>query len=245
MSSEHSPDLPAVLLALTAVTGLVDSVSYLALGHVFTANMTGNVVFLGFAAAGAQGLSVARSGAALLAFLAGAVIGGRMTVKMGQGPRHRWTGAAFGSEAVLLLAATAVSAGSGSGPGIDATPLYALIGLTGLAMGIRNATVRKLGVPDLTTTVLTLTITGLAADSALAGGTSVGWARRVGSVAAMLAGAAVGAWLLRSSLPLALAVGAAVSGICGGVAYVRHRGAAVSVGAREAWFPKRAGERDP
>ncbi len=106
--------------------------------------------------------------------------------------------------------------------------LLALIGLTGLAMGIRNATVRKLGVPDLTPTVLTLTITGLAADSALAGGTSVGWARRVGSVAAMLAGAAVGAWLLRSSLPLALAVGAAVS-----------------VGPREAWFPKRAGERDP
>ena len=44
--------LPAVLVGLTAVTGLVDAVSYLALGHVFTANMTGNVVFLGFALAG-------------------------------------------------------------------------------------------------------------------------------------------------------------------------------------------------
>jgi uncharacterized membrane protein YoaK (UPF0700 family) len=40
------------LMALTAVSGLVDAVSYLGLGHVFTANMTGNVVVLGFAAAG-------------------------------------------------------------------------------------------------------------------------------------------------------------------------------------------------
>ncbi len=57
--------LPAVLVGLTAVTGLVDAVSYLALGHVFTANMTGNVVFLGFALAGAPGLSVMRSGMAV------------------------------------------------------------------------------------------------------------------------------------------------------------------------------------
>jgi len=57
--------LPVLLLALTAVTGFVDAVSYLALGHVFTANMTGNVVFLGFAMAAAPGLSMARSGAAL------------------------------------------------------------------------------------------------------------------------------------------------------------------------------------
>jgi uncharacterized membrane protein YoaK (UPF0700 family) len=59
--------LPGMLLALTAVTGLVDAVSYLALGHTFTANMTGNVVFLGFALARVPGLSVARSGAALAA----------------------------------------------------------------------------------------------------------------------------------------------------------------------------------
>ena len=64
--------LPAVLLALTASTGLIDAVSYLALGHVFTANMTGNVVFLGFAVAGAPGLSIPRSAAAVGAFLTGA-----------------------------------------------------------------------------------------------------------------------------------------------------------------------------
>src|SRR3954469_8546715 len=87
--------LPAVLLALTMVTGLVDAVSFLGLGHIFTANMTGNVVFLGFAAAGAAGLSVARSGAALAAFAAGAVVAGRMEARMRAGPRHRWASGAF------------------------------------------------------------------------------------------------------------------------------------------------------
>src|SRR5262249_59224931 len=69
--------LLVVLLALTFVTGIVDAVSYLGLGHVFTANMTGNVVLLGFAVAGASGLSVTRSSLSLVAFLAGAVCGGR------------------------------------------------------------------------------------------------------------------------------------------------------------------------
>ena len=208
------------------VTGLIDAVSFLALGHVFTANMTGNVVFLGFAAAGAQGLSVMRSGTALLAFLAGAVIGGRMALHMAASPRHRWTGAAFGVETLLLLAATVVSVGSGSGSQIQTARLHAVIGLTGLAMGVRNGTVRKLGVPDLTTTVLTLTITGLAADSTLAGGSGTNRARRIGSIVAMLAGAAAGAWLLRFSLALPLAIGATISGVCAGVAHVRDRATA-------------------
>ena len=80
MTTRDERVLPPVLLGLTAVTGLVDAVSYLALGHVFTANMTGNVVFLGFAVAGAQGLSVTRSGSAVAAFFIGAVIGGRARV---------------------------------------------------------------------------------------------------------------------------------------------------------------------
>jgi uncharacterized membrane protein YoaK (UPF0700 family) len=75
-----------VLLALTAVAGLVDAASVLGLGRVFTANMTGNVVFLGFAAAGAPGLSFARSSAALLAFYLGAVIGGRIAIRADEGP---------------------------------------------------------------------------------------------------------------------------------------------------------------
>ncbi len=84
-------------------------------------------------------------------------------------------------------------------------------------MGLRNATVRKVGVPDLTTTVLTLTITGLAADSSLAGGTNPRWQRRVASVMAMFAGAAVGALMLKRSVAGALCVCGTMS-IAGAIA---------------------------
>ena len=70
--------LPYLLLLLTVVAGAVDAVSYLALGHVFVANMTGNVVFLGFAAAGAGEISLRATLAAMGAFLVGSVAGGRL-----------------------------------------------------------------------------------------------------------------------------------------------------------------------
>ncbi len=206
--------LPALLLALTAVTGFVDAVSYLALGHVFTANMTGNVVFLGFAMAAVPGLSFARSGAALAAFITGATIGGRLASRIGEGPRHRWTSIGFGNESLLLLAGALLAAGAGDDLLRDPPRLYGLIVLTGVAMGIRNAVVRKLGERDLTTTVLTLTITGIAADSPLAGGANPGWSRRALSVGLMFAGAAAGAWLLRYSLALPLAVSGIIAGLC-------------------------------
>src|SRR6202020_2722243 len=76
-TGRHGP-LPPLLVAMTLVTGLVDAFSYLVLGHVFVANMTGNVVFLGFALAGAPGFSIWASGAALVAFWTGALVGGRV-----------------------------------------------------------------------------------------------------------------------------------------------------------------------
>jgi uncharacterized membrane protein YoaK (UPF0700 family) len=87
-----------------------------------------------------------------------------------------------------------------------------VIALLALAMGTRNATVRRLGVPDLTTTVLTMTLTGLAAESPLAGGTGKGSARRIAAVVSMLFGALAGALLLKTSLvlPLAAASGLAL-----------------------------------
>jgi len=204
--------LPVLLLALTAVTGLVDAVSYLALGHVFTANMTGNVVFLGFAMAEAPGLSIARSGVALAAFLVGATLGGRLALRAGD--RRRWTSIGFGSEALLLLLGALLAARADSDLLGDPPRLYGLIALTGMAMGVRNAVVRKLAERDLTTTVLTLTITGIAADSPLAGGANLGWPRRALSVGLMFAGAVAGAWLLRFSLALPLAVSGVIAGLC-------------------------------
>src|SRR5439155_20814044 len=80
--SRHGP-LPPLLVGLTFVTGLVDAFSYLLLGHVFVANMTGNVVFLGFALAGATGFSIPASLVALGCFASGAIIGGRVASSLG------------------------------------------------------------------------------------------------------------------------------------------------------------------
>jgi uncharacterized membrane protein YoaK (UPF0700 family) len=109
-----------------------------------------------------------------------------------------------------LLAGAAILAGA-TNPHPASFAADATIALMAAAMGIRNATARRLAVPDLTTTVLTMTITGLAADSTLAGGTGKGSLRRVSAVVAMLAGAVAGGLLLRTGLTLPLAVAAAVA----------------------------------
>jgi uncharacterized membrane protein YoaK (UPF0700 family) len=185
--------LLVTLMALTTVSGLVDAVCYLGLGRVFTANMTGNVVVLGFAVAGARGFSVTATLTSLAFFLIGAFCAGRAALWLlrGDAARNR-----------LLLVALAVTVATG-------WTRYVVIALLAFAMGVRNATVRRLAVPDVTTTVLTMTLTGLAADAAIAGGEQATAAyRRVATVAAMLIGAIVGAALYlhqRAALPLLIA----------------------------------------
>ena len=198
--------LPPLLVAMTVVTGLVDSFSYLLLGHVFVANMTGNVVFLGFAVAGAQGFSIAASLVALASFGLGSVFGGRIAAQFGH---HRGHHVAVATAAQsVLLAVSMILALVGTDP-FGSGVRYALIVALSLAMGVQNASVRRLAVPDLTTTVLTLTVTGIAADSALGGGTGSKSGRRLISVAAMFLGALVGAVLVlhvHVALPLIIAL---------------------------------------
>jgi uncharacterized membrane protein YoaK (UPF0700 family) len=98
--------LPYILLGMTAVTGLIDAVSFLALGHVFTANMTGNVVFLAFAVAGTPGLSIARSLTALGAFMFGALLAGRALAKIADTVVTRRAVVLLSMEVVLLLTAS-------------------------------------------------------------------------------------------------------------------------------------------
>ncbi|WP_225830774.1 YoaK family protein [Streptomyces sp. NK08204] len=211
--------LVAVLLVLTVVSGLIDAVSYLGLGRVFTANMTGNVVVLGFAAAGAPGFSVPHTATSLLCFLLGAVAGGRMAARHGQGTRRRWARLTLAVEALLVGTSAAVAF---LWPREPATR-YTLIALTAFAMGLRNATVRKLGVPDLTTTVLTMTLTALASESRLGDATGHRSPRRTASVLAMTAGACLGAWLvLHHGLGIPLLIAAALSGVLGGLASGRE-----------------------
>jgi len=205
--ARHGP-LPPLLVGLTLVTGLVDAFSYLVLGHVFVANMTGNVVFLGFALIGAPGFSIGASIVALVAFWSGALVGGRVGARCGQ-HRGRLLTAAIAIQTAFV--ATAVLLASVSGSPVSAGFRYPLILALALAMGVQNATARKLAVPDLTTTVLTLTITGIAADSTIAGGAGSTTGRRVVSVTAMLVGAVIGAvFVLHVAVVLPLAVALAV-----------------------------------
>src|SRR5882762_3969660 len=169
--------IPYALLGMTAVTGLVDAVSFLSLGRVFTANMTGNIVLLAFATAHVPGLSIARSLTALLAFLVGAILGGRVMARASADSQIRFAARAFLLEVAFLFAASLCAIGYRRDLLEHSFQPFALIALTALAMGTRNAAVRKLAIPDLTTTVLTLTITGIGADSSLAKGNNPRLAR--------------------------------------------------------------------
>jgi uncharacterized membrane protein YoaK (UPF0700 family)/predicted GNAT family acetyltransferase len=212
------------LVALTLVSGLVDAVCYLGLGRVFTANMTGNIVVLGFAAAGAPGFSVPATLTSLAVFLVGAAGASRMAGWISGGRRSRLLLTAMATETVFVGAGAVVALvvpAVGHG-----WPRYLVIALLAFAMGVRNATVRRLAVPELTTTVLTMTLTGLAADSSLAGGDNRGAGRRTAAVTAMLAGAVVGAALyLHRGAGLPLLVAALVPAAAG-LAFARSRGPA-------------------
>jgi uncharacterized membrane protein YoaK (UPF0700 family) len=200
--------LARALVVMTFATGLVDAVSYLGLGRVFTANMTGNIVLLGFGIAGSAGLPVIAPLVSLAAFLVGSAIGGALASRSAE--RHaRHVARALAIEVGLVLAAAIVAAAAD----VRASTLAgdAVIALLALAMGVRNATVRRLGVPDLTTTVLTMTLTGLAADSQVAGGSGQGSVRRITAVIAMLCGAIAGALLLKISLVPPLLAAAALA----------------------------------
>ena len=181
-----------VLLGLTVVTGVVDAVSFRFLGRVFVANMTGNVVFVGFAVAGAPGLSAWVCLTALAGFAAGSLAGGRQARVFGP-DRRRWLVLAITGE-TALVGALPPSAGGGlhasGGPGRYLAALGCGDGDS------QNATARALAVPDMTTTGLTLTLTGLSADSTLGSGRRIPPWRRVASVSAMFAGALVGAALV-------------------------------------------------
>ncbi|WP_051950934.1 YoaK family protein [Actinacidiphila yeochonensis] len=202
----HGP-LPPLLLVLTLVAGLVDAFSYLALGHVFVSNMTGNVIFLAFSLAGAKGFSVAASLLALGGFGLGAVLGGRLGVLVA---RHRARLLLWGqvAQAVLAVAALGVAEAVRLPPSGGARA--ALVVLLAVAMGLQNAVVAGLAVPDLRTTVLTSTLTGLAADSRLAGGRDPRLARRLAGPVALFAGALLGTVLIRhgvADVPLRVAAG--------------------------------------
>jgi uncharacterized membrane protein YoaK (UPF0700 family) len=152
----------------------------------------------------------------LVVFLVGATGGGRLASRL-VGPagaqvpvpaRRHWVTRVLLLELLVVAVAAVVAVGLPVGGG--GVRRYLVIGLLAGALGLQNATVRRLAVPDVTTTVLTLTLTGLAADSWLAGGRSPRVGRRVAAVALMAAGALAGALLLRVDVALPVLAAAVV-----------------------------------
>jgi uncharacterized membrane protein YoaK (UPF0700 family) len=201
LQSSQRP-LELVLVVVTLVTGMVDAVTYLGFGHVFAANMTGNIIVLGFALAGAGEISATGSVVSLAGFIAGAAASARMAGAL-HPSRHRWLLTMLSLETGLLIAATALSIKERA----FATDM-AIVGLLAVAMGMRTVTVRRLGIADVSTTVLTSTLASLASDTLFRGAPFRTGGIRLVIVVAMLLGAAGGALLLGSGVAQVLGLAA-------------------------------------
>lgn len=202
----------AVLLLLTFATGLVDAVSVLVLGHVFVANMTGNVIFLGFWFVPHSGVDLLAAVVAFVSFLGGTVVGGRLVRHLGPSVR-RWMTLALSIE-VLALVTLALLAGAGILRYHDDSKLVLIAGLA-VTFGIQNAAARQFGIAELSTTVLTQTIVGIGFDSRLAGGTGQREKLRYGVVLTMCAGAVLGATMTLYVVAPVIGLAAAVVAVAG------------------------------
>ena len=197
-----------LMLALTFSTGVIDAVGYLGLDRVFTGNMTGNVVILGMALVGGSGLPVLGPLLALAGFMAGAALGGRVLKPAGPGWTHRTTLLFSLVTALMLAVATLLLA---TDEELQHPVAISITTALGAAMGIQAATARFIAVKDVTTVVVTSTITGLAADSVLGSGKRGNSSRRVAAVVLILAGAFAGAGLLKWHLGCGLLLAAAIT----------------------------------
>lgn len=192
---------------LTFTTGLIDAVSVLVLGHVFVANMTGNVIFLGFWFVSHSGVDLTAAAVAFISFVAGTVVGGRISRHLDRNVRV-WLMTALGLE-VAVLAVLAILAGTGVLDYHDNTKLILIAGLA-VAFGSQNVTARQFGIQELSTTVLTSTIVGIGFDSRLAGGTGDREKLRYGVVLTMCCGAVVGATMTRFTVAPIIALAALI-----------------------------------
>lgn len=204
-SGERAPTVTLwMMMVLTFVTGVVDAVGFLGLDRVFVGNMTGNIVVLGMAVAGADDLPVLGPAVALATFTVGAFIGGLVL----RSRRKVWSGGV----SLLLGAGALVLALLGIAylvPAWADAPALELVAssTTAAAMGMQAAVARSLAVADVTTVVVTSTLTSFASESLVGGGLGSVWNRRLAAIAIIFAGALVGALLLRLgvAVPLLLA----------------------------------------
>lgn len=195
--------LTSIMVVLTLTTGMIEAVSFLALGPVFTAMQTGNLLLLAFALTGAAGLSPAAALVSGGGFVVGAVLGALLESSVDARER-RWFAPALLAEGVLLGGGALVAWRAGVG-GPPAGPVegqhFAVIGLVAAAMGVRNITTLRVRVPDVPTTLSTRALTAFlgglphVADPRIGSGARHE-GRRFASVGAMFAGGLLGGWLL-------------------------------------------------
>jgi len=178
------------LLLLTFATGLADSISILVLGHVFVANMTGNVIFFGFWLAPKTSIDLTAVMVALPTFVCTTILSGRLQRCFGERTRP-WITTVLATE-IALLAVLSILAGTGVLHYHDNTKLI-MIGVLAVTFGMQHSSARQFGIQELSTTVLTSTIVSLGLDSRLAGGTGEREKLRFTVVFTMCAGALAGA----------------------------------------------------
>ncbi|HEV7579848.1 MAG TPA: YoaK family protein [Mycobacterium sp.] len=197
----------AALLLLTFATGLADSLSILVLGHVFVANMTGNVIFLGFWLAPRTSIDLTAVAVALPTFVTTTILSGRLSRYFGIRTRP-WITTVLATEIVLLVTLS-ILAGAGVLHYHDNTKLI-IIGLLAVTFGLQHSSARQFGIKELSTTVLTSTIVSLGLDSRLSGGTGERQKLRFTVVFTMCAGAFLGATMSRFVIAPVFALTAAV-----------------------------------
>ncbi|HKJ36849.1 MAG TPA: YoaK family protein [Solirubrobacterales bacterium] len=179
------------LILLTMIAGMIDAVAFLGLDQVFAANMTGNVVLLGLAIGGAPALSINGPAVALAAFLAGAAIAGRGERR--DQSRHYYVVRMVRVEAVVVAAAALLAIGFDPD---DESRRLLIIAVLAMAMGARNEEIRRVRMPELRTTVLTLAIAGFAAHEAEGHRRDRGDRLRFVGIVAMVIGAIASALLV-------------------------------------------------
>ncbi|MBU9762345.1 DUF1275 domain-containing protein [Mycobacterium sp. TNTM28] len=197
------------LLLLTFATGVVDAISVLVLGHVFVANMTGNVIFLGFWFVPHSAVDVTGALVAFAGFVLGTVVGGRLRRHL-DGRVRFWLTTALSVEVVLLIVLSSLA---GAGVLSYQDNRKAILAVLAMTFGIQNATARQFGIQELSTTVLTQTIVGLGFDSRLAGGTGDREKLRYGVVLTMCGGAVLGATLSQFTVSPVIGLAAVVVAI--------------------------------
>lgn len=198
--------LVRTLLALTFVTGIVDAVCFLALGGVFAAMQTGNVLFLGFGLGDAAGAPLVAPLVGIASFLAGGLIAASLAAALRERAFARLA-AALPVEFAVLVAAAAFAALADPAP--DKLSAYVLIAALSLAMGLRSTVARGVGEENIATTVLNLSMASIATPGGLVAGRDA--LERGLAVAAIVCGALAGAVLLRASIPVAIAAAAAIT----------------------------------